>query len=220
MTAVVDAALARPMELACAGTCRQLQEARRINSSFRFARREDIGLISDLRCAQSLEYWGMDPSFDAGAFRRATEAYLERNLGTRILFGTIEDRAEVASVSGLEMNDRLPAIGGQGGGGFYAERSATIVSCYTPAAHRGHGYMGQMLDIWMSLATLLNVDALYLESHNPSMQRMAESDGYRLVSNKYKLSLEGGAAYGEAIGTSARIGLDERREAAAAHRLG
>lgn len=220
MTAVVDAGLACPMELACAGTCRQLQEARRINSSFRFARREDIGLISDLRCAQSLEYWGMDPSFDAGAFRRATEAYLERNLGTRILFGIIEDRAEVASVSGLEMNDRLPTLGSAGEACGAGERSATIVSCYTPAAHRGHGYMGQMLDIWMSLATLLNVDALYLESHNPSMQRMAESDGYRLVSNKYKLSLEGGAAYGEAIGISARIGLGERREAAVAHRLG
>lgn len=126
----------------------------------------------------------------------------------------------MASVSGLEMNDRLPTLGSAGEACGAGERSATIVSCYTPAAHRGRGYMGQMLDIWMSLATLLNVDALYLESHNPSMQRMAESDGYRLASNKYKLSLEGGAAYGEAIGTSARIGLDERREAAAAHRLG
>lgn len=218
MTAA-DAAFARPVELACAGTCRQLREARRINPSFRFARREDIGLITNMRCAQSLEYWGLDPSFDAGAFRRATEAYLEQNLGTRILFGIIEDRAEVASVSGLEMNDRLPTLGSAGEARGAGERSATIVSCYTPTAHRGCGYMGQMLEIWMSLATLLNVDALYLESHNPSMQRMAELDGYRLVSNKYKLSLEGGAAYGETIGAAARTGLDERREASAAHRL-
>lgn len=220
MTAVAEAALASSVQLACAGTCRQLQEARRINPAFRFARREDIGLIADMRCAQSLEYWGVDPSFDAGVFRQVTEAYLERNLGTRILFGIIEDRAETASVSGLEMNDRLPTLGSAGGACGAGERSATIVSCYTPDAHRGRGYMGQMLDIWMSLATLLNVDALYLESHNPSMQRMAERDGYRLVSNKYKLSLEGGAAYGETIGTSARIGLDERRETAAAHRHG
>lgn len=70
--------------------------------------------------------------------------------------------------------------------------------------------MGQMLDIWMSLATLFNVDALYLESHNPSMQRMAESGGYHQVSSKYKLSLEGGISYAQTLGTSERIELDAR----------
>lgn len=210
MTRAPEPRAVRHVELMCEADSHQMQAARLINPAFRIADRNDIDTLCALRCAQSLEYWGMDSSFDSHAFRTATEAYLEENLGTRILFGMIEQGSEVVSISGFEMNDRLPAIGGQGGGGFYAERGATIVSCYTPKEHWGHGYMGQMLDIWMSLATLFNVDALYLESHNPSMQRMAESGGYHQVSSKYKLSLEGGISYAQTLGTSERIELDAR----------
>ena len=160
MTRAPEPRAVRHVELMCEADSHQMQAARLINPAFRIADRNDIDTLCALRCAQSLEYWGMDSSFDSHAFRTATEAYLEENLGTRILFGMIEQGSEVVSISGLEMNDRLPAIGGQGGGGFYAERGATIVSCYTPKEHWGHGYMGQMLDIWMSLATLFNVDAL------------------------------------------------------------
>lgn len=208
MTRAPESRPATHVELMCAADSHQMQAARLINPAFRIADREDIETLCTMRCAQSLEYWGKDPGFDSGAFRVATKTYLEENLGTRILFGVIEQGSEVVSISGLEMNDRLPAIGGTSGASFSAERSATIVSCYTPKEHRGNGYMGQMLDIWMSLATLFNVDALYLESHNPSMQHMAARGGYEQVSSKYKLSLEGGTSYAQTFGTSGRIELD------------
>ena len=148
MTRASEPRAVRHVELMCEADSHQMQAARLINPAFRIADRNDIDTLCALRCAQSLEYWGMDSSFDSHAFRTATEAYLEENLGTRILFGMIEQGSEVVSISGLEMNDRLPAIGGQGGGGFYAERGATIVSCAEGASGaRLHGPDARYLDV-------------------------------------------------------------------------
>ena len=201
----VQAQRVRAVDLALAGSAPSLPGIQQINPAFRLARPDDIGILCDMRCAQSLEYWDEPSELDVEAFRSTTERYLAENLGTRILFGLIEDGSEVASVAGLELNDRLPTLGGTGAVG---ERSATIVSCYTPKPHRGKGYMGQMLSIWMTLASLMEIDALYLESHNPSMQRMAEGNGYQQVSSKYRLTLESEVRDELTYGTSGRIRLD------------
>ena len=79
----------------------------------------------------------------------------------------------------------MPAIAMQGG----AERAATIVSCYTLPQHRGRGYMGQMLSTWTAIAPMIGVDAIYLESRNPSMQLLALDEGYEYVSEKYRIDL-------------------------------
>lgn len=154
--------------------------------TFKFAQEQDIDMICDMRCAQSLEYWGLDRVFDHYEFRATTKSYLERNLGGRIQYGILEKDGTVVSVSGFEINDRFPTINGTG---TASERSATIVGCYTPVEYRGSGYMDQMLALWLSFAPLFEIDTIYLESHNPSMQHLAEKAGYERVSNKYRFAL-------------------------------
>ncbi len=160
--------------------------AAEIPATFRLAHQEDIGTICDMRCAQSVEYWDLAPSGDAcRLFRAETEAFLSRTLNISMFFALVEREGEVVSMSGLEAADRLPMIGDTGG----ARHGATIVACYTPPLHRGRGYMRQMLSAWGSIAPMLGIDTLYMESHNPSMQYLASAAGYEHVSDKYLLSL-------------------------------
>lgn len=155
-------------------------------ATFRFAQRDDIDLICDMRCAQSLEYWEVAPTTDSlRLFRAETEAYLRRNLNTRVFFAVVERGGECVSLSGLEVADRLPTIDAQGG----SERRATVVACYTPPVHRGRGYMRQMLSVWATMAPLVGIDTLYLESHNATMQRLACAVGFELSATKYRLKL-------------------------------
>lgn len=155
-------------------------------ATFRLAQLEDIDLICDMRCAQSLEYWELAPA--AGSlrlFRAETEAYLRRNLNTRVFFAVVERDGECVSLSGLEAADRLPTIDAHDG----SECPATVVACYTPPAHRGCGYMRQMLSVWATMAPLIGIDTLYLESHNATMQQLAYDAGFKPTSNKYRLKL-------------------------------
>ena len=154
--------------------------------TIRLADQSDIETICALRCAQSVEYWEVAPSDDAyRLFCTQTEAYVRRNLNTHVYFALVEYDGSVVSMSGLEVVDRMPAIAMQGG----AERAATIVSCYTLPQHRGRGYMGQMLSTWTAIAPMIGVDAIYLESRNPSMQLLALDEGYEYVSEKYRIDL-------------------------------
>lgn len=156
------------------------------STTFRLARHEDIKSICDFRCAQSIEYWDLDPTGDErNLFHAETEAFLHRTLNETMFFALVECEGEVVSMSGLEAADRLPMINMCGG----AQHSATIVACYTMPQHRGRGHMGQMLSAWASMAPLLGIDTIFLESHNASMQHLAQNAGYEHVSDKYRLSL-------------------------------
>ena len=53
-------------------------------ATIRLATKEDIPAICDLRVAQSLEYWGVNPGqSELAHFRSETEAHLRRTLGER-----------------------------------------------------------------------------------------------------------------------------------------
>lgn len=173
-------------------------------ATIRLADQADIEAICAMRCAQSVEYWGLAPADEAyRSFYAETEAYVRRSLNSRIFFALAERDGEIVSVAGLEMHDRMPSFGALA----MQERSATIVSCYTPPAHRGRGYMTQLLAAWSAIAPIFGIDALYLESHNASMQMLALDEGYEYVSEKYRLtfaSLDDGAARGE-FGTCALV---------------
>ena len=154
--------------------------------TFRLAHQEDIATICDFRCAQSIEYWGLAPSSDAcRLFHAETEAFLRRTLNVSVFFALVECGGEVVSMSGLEAADRMPTISCHGG----AQRSATVVACYTPPRHRGRGYMRQMISAWTFMAPMLGIDTLYMETHNDSMRYLAQKAGYEHVSDKYRLSL-------------------------------
>lgn len=155
-------------------------------ATIRLAEAKDIETICAFRCAQSMEYWGLSATEESHRlFRAETEAYVRRNLDKVVHFALVEVAGEAVSMSGLEIIDRMPAIGVRGG----TERGATVVACYTLPQHRGKGYMSQMLSMWSALAPMLGVDAVYLESHNPSMQMLALDEGYDYVSEKYRLDL-------------------------------
>lgn len=157
-------------------------------TTFRLARQDDVDLVCDCRCAQSIEYGGVEPSEAAyRLFRAETEAYVCRNLNKRVFFALIEYDGAAVSVSGLEVVDRLPAINAQGG----SEHAATVVACYTLPAHRGQGHMRQMLDAWSAIAPLLGIDVLYLESRNASMQRLALDGSFEYASEKFCLTVSG-----------------------------
>lgn len=154
--------------------------------AIRLAEQADLDAICVMRCAQSVEYWGLAPADEAyRLFRAETEAYIRRNLNSRIFFALAERDGEIVSMAGLEIPDRLPSFGVSAA----AERSATIVSCYTPPAHRQKGYMTQLLTAWSAIAPIFGIDALYLESRNASMQMLALDEGYEYVSEKYRLAL-------------------------------
>ena len=167
-------------------------------ATVRLAERKDIAVICALRCAQSIEYWGLAQTDEAyRLFLAETESYVRRNLGNRVHFALVEVGGEVVSMSGLEVADRLPSVGTRG----KAERNATVVSCYTLPQHRGKGYMRRILSIWSTIAPLIGVDTIYLESHNPSMQLLALDEGYDYVSEKYRLELVPGD--GDAVRSAA-----------------
>lgn len=151
----------------------------------RLAKPEDVKTICELRCAQSIEYESLSATEEARRlFRIETEAYVLRNINTRVYFAFMEQAGEVISMSGLEVVDKMPLISAEG----TVERSATVVACYTLPRHRGKGYMHHMLSMWSMLAPLLGIDVIYLESRNPSMQMLAFDQGYDCVSEKYRLS--------------------------------
>lgn len=154
--------------------------------TFRLAQRSDIPTICDMRCAQSAEYWELAPSADAlRLFHAETEAYLSRTLNRSVFVGLVERGGEAVSMSGLEAADRMPVISAHGG----AQRAATVIACYTPPQHRGKGYMRRMLAAWTSMAPMLGLDTLYMETHNHSMRHLALAAGYEHVSDKFRLSL-------------------------------
>ena len=85
-------------------------------ATIRLATKEDIPAICDLRVAQSLEYWGVNPGqSELAHFRSETEAHLRRTLGERVMFLFVEEDGEIASMSGVEVFDRLPTFGGVSG---------------------------------------------------------------------------------------------------------
>lgn len=158
-------------------------------ATIRLAGLEDMKTICEFRCAQSIECQGLSATEESyRLFCTETEAYVCRNLNTQVYFAFVERAGEVISMSGLEVVDKLPAVGSSGG----VERGATVVACYTLPQHRGKGYMRQMLSTWATLAPLLGIDAVYLESHIPSMQMLALDEGYDYVSEKYQLDLVAG----------------------------
>lgn len=151
----------------------------------RLAKPEDVKTICELRYAQSIEYAGLSATGEAcRLFYTETEAYVRRNINTRVYFAFMEQAGEVISMSGLEIADKMPLISVEGN----VERSATVVACYTLPHHRGKGNMRHMLSLWSMLAPLLGIDVIYLESRNPSMQMLAFDQGYDCVSEKYRLS--------------------------------
>lgn len=171
-------------------------------ATFRLAHQEDIATICDFRCAQSVEYWGLAPSGDAcRLFHAETEAFLRRTLNTSVFFALVEQGGEVVSMSGLEAADRIPTISAHGG----AQRSATVVACYTPPQHRGRGFMRRMLSAWTSMAPMLGIDTIYMETHNDSMRHLAQSAGYEHVSDKYRLTLPVGEPLGADAGSQVRL---------------
>ena len=182
-----------------AGACDSLESA---NLTFRLARQEDIATICDFRCAQQVEYWGLAPTSDAcRLFHAETEAFLRRTLNTSVFFALVERDGEVVSMSGLEAADRIPTISCHGG----AQRNATVVACYTPPQHRGRGYMRQMLSAWTSMAPMLGIDTLYIETHNDSMRHLARAAGYEHVSDKYRLTLPVGDAFDDGSDAEVRL---------------
>lgn len=167
-------------------------------STFRLARSEDVAMICDFRLAQSIEYGDFAATDEAcRVFRAETESYVRRTLNTRTFFALVERGGEVVSVSGLEVADRMPTIGAKG-----SERSATIVACYTPPQQRGRGYVGQMLSAWYSVAPLLGIDTLYLESRNDSLQHLMLDQGYDYVSDTYRIALCDTEVHAEAANSS------------------
>ena len=118
-------------------------------------------------------------------FHAETEAYLSRTLNRSVFVGLVERGGEAVSMSGLEAADRMPVISAHGG----AQRAATVIACYTPPQHRGKGYMRRMLAAWTSMAPMLGLDTLYMETHNHSMRHLALAAGYEHVSDKFRLSL-------------------------------
>ena len=65
-------------------------------ATIRLATKEDIPAICDLRVAQSLEYWGVNPGqSELAHFRSETEAHLRRTLGERVMFLFVEEDGEI-----------------------------------------------------------------------------------------------------------------------------
>lgn len=154
--------------------------------SLRLATHDDIPAICDIRVAQSLEYWGVEPSpCELAHFRAETEAHLWRTLNRRTFFLLFEHGGEIASMSGLEVFDRLPTFGGVSG----VQRTATVIACYTNPAFRGRGLMGKMLRAWPLIALQVGVDAIYVETRNASMRHVAEASGYEHASDRFKITI-------------------------------
>lgn len=152
--------------------------------TLRLATHDDIPAICDIRTAQSLEYWGVSPASDElSHFRAETEAHLWRNLNKRMFVLLFECDGEIASMSGLEVFDRLPTFGGVSG----VQRTATVIACYTNPAYRGRGLMGKMLRAWPLIALQVGVDAIYVETRNASMRHVAEDAGYEHASDRFKI---------------------------------
>ncbi|WP_297155168.1 GNAT family N-acetyltransferase [uncultured Ellagibacter sp.] len=156
-------------------------------ATIRLATQEDIPAICDMRVAQSLEYWGANPEpGELAHFRSETEAHLKRTLGERVMFLFIEQDGEIASMSGVEVFDRLPTYGGVSG----VQRTATVVACYTRPEFRGRGHMAAMLRAWPLVAMRVGVDAIYVETRNASMRRIAEKTGYAHASDRFRMTIE------------------------------
>ena len=156
-------------------------------ATMRLATREDIPVICDLRVAQSLEYWGVDPEpAELAHFRSETKAHLERSLGERVMFLFIEKDGRIASMSGVEVFDRLPTFGGVSG----VQRTATVIACYTRPEFRGQGHMAAMLRAWPLVAIRAGVDAIYVETRNASMRHVAEKTGYEHASDRFRMTIE------------------------------
>lgn len=156
-------------------------------ATIRLATKEDIPAICDLRVAQSLEYWGVNPGqSELAHFRSETEAHLRRTLGERVMFLFVEEDGEIASMSGVEVFDRLPTFGGVSG----VQRTATVVACYTRPEFRGHGHMAAMLSAWPLVAMRAGVDAIYVETRNAAMRHVAEKTGYEHASDRFRMTIE------------------------------
>ena len=139
-------------------------------ATIRLATKEDIPAICDLRVAQSLEYWGVNPGqSELAHFRNETEAHLRRTLGERVMFLFVEEDGEIASMSGVEVFDRLPTFGGE---------------------FRGHGHMAAMLSAWPLVAMRAGVDAIYVETRNATMRHVAEKTGYEHASDRFRMTIE------------------------------
>lgn len=152
----------------------------------RLADSDDVKTICELRYAQMIEYRGLLATEEScRRFCSETEAYVRRNLGTKAHFALVEQAGEVMAMSGLEIADRMPSLSPNGN----AERAATVVACYTLPQHRGKRCMRQMLSTWSTLAPLLGIDVIYLESNNPTMQILALNEGYDYVSEKYRFDV-------------------------------
>lgn len=156
-------------------------------ATIRLATEEDIPAICDLRVAQSLEYWGVNPGqSELAHFRSETEAHLRRTLGERVMFLFVEEDGEIASMSGVEVFDRLPTFGGVSG----VQRTATVVACYTRPEFRGRGHMAAMLSAWPLVAMRAGVDAIYVETRNATMRHVAEKTGYEHASDRFRMTIE------------------------------
>ncbi len=152
----------------------------------RLADSNDVKTICEFRYAQLIEYRGLLATEELRRrFCSETEAYVRRNLNAQVRFALVEQAGEVMAMSGLEIADRMPSLSPDG----KVERGATVVACYTLPSHRGKGCMRQMLSTWSTLAPLFGVDAIYLESNNPTMQILALNEGYDYVSEKYRLDV-------------------------------
>lgn len=152
----------------------------------RFATESDIETICDLRLAQSLEYWGMCVSDDVCQnFLQQTSDFLHKTLNKNVFFALIECESELASMSGLEVLERVPVMGGCA----ISPRSATIIACYTRPCYRAKGYMRDMISTWTALAEFFDVGIIYVETHNTSMSRIASAQAYEHVSDRYRLIL-------------------------------
>ena len=84
------------------------------------------------------------------------------------------------------MFDRLPTFGGVSG----VQRTATVVACYTRPEFRGHGHMAAMLSAWPLVAMRAGVDAIYVETRNATMRRVAEKTGYEHASDRFRMTIE------------------------------
>ena len=155
-------------------------------ATIRLATKEDIPAICDLRVAQSLEYWGVNPGqSELGHFRSETEAHLRRTLGERVMFLFVEEDGEIASMSGVEVF-RSPAD----------FRRRVRRAAHGDGGRLLHAPSSAVAGIWLHVERVAarcdarGVDAIYVETRNATMRHVAEKTGYEHASDSFRMTIE------------------------------
>lgn len=160
------------------------------NKKLTIAKEENIDDIVALRIEMQIEDWkhtlNKDFSYYSNEFAKITKRHLDEKFNKSIYFAIMYIDETPAAMCAIEELSELPQItvcSDKNG------RHCCVVSVYTKPGYRGRGYQQKLIRYLLDFARSENFNDVTLTTNTPDAMHIYEKIGFKLISNKYFLSL-------------------------------